>query len=108
MKNVSRHKSLERIGVDKEAFFYLVDLSREQRGCGVLTDVARDRIWRRRKETDDDLVILNDESMGGGDGTYYGRWTSWSCEELKSLLQKAGHTWVDLEPIEFDCIDVYI
>lgn len=54
------------------------------------------------------MIILDDQSMGGGDGTYYGKWNSWSCADLKNILRDAGLSWEELEPVERDQIDVYI
>ena len=116
MKHVSNHKRLNRIAVNKEAFIYLERLSRAQRGCKPLSPEQLDGIWQRRlaaysnKQSPDvsSLLILDDESMGGGDGSYYGKWSRWSCADLKQILSEAGLTWSELEPIEFDCIDVYI
>ena len=107
MKEVSKHKKLDRIGVNKEAYLYLRNLSREQRGCKVLNHEQSERIWNKIKK-EDDLAILDDESLGGGEGKYYGRWWSWSCDDMRSFLRDQGFTWKDMEPIEFDCIEVYL
>ncbi len=108
MKQISRHKNLKRIGVTRDGFILLEKMSRHQRGCKPLNDDQLERMWQKRAKTPEGFAILDDESMGGGDGTYYGKWTSWSCDDLKSILSDAGMTWIDLEPIEFDCIDVCI
>lgn len=108
MKEISRHKTLSQIGVSKEGFILLETISRKQRGCKPLSDDQMDGIWSRRRKTSDGFAILDDESMGGGDGTYHGKWTSWKCDDLKAILSDAGMTWIELEPIKLDCIDVYI
>ena len=114
MRNVEKHKRLNRIAVSKDAFIHLEKTSRAQRGCKPLSSDQMDAMWHRRltaygnrlSPDVSSLLILDDESMGGGNGSYYGKWTSWSCDDLKRMLADAGFTWVDLEPIEFDCIEV--
>lgn len=108
MRQTSVHKKLNRIAVDREAFIYLTGLQRKQRGCKPLSEESQDRVWNRRQKTSDGYAILDDESLGGGDGTYYGRWTSWRCDDLKNLLKEAGYTWKDLPQVEFDSIEVSI
>lgn len=108
MMQKSRHRRLDKIAVEKQAFLYLTGLMREQRGCKPLSDEAKEKVWNRRKKTSDGMAILDDDSMGGGDGTYYGRWTSWNCNDLKHLLSEAGYGWKDLPSEEQDIIDVYI
>lgn len=107
MKQISRHEILNRIAVSRDAFLHLFKLSRAQRGCKPLTDEQLEIVWKRRSK-DSGSVILDDHSLGGGDGTYYGKWNSWSCADLKNMLKDAGLSWDDLEPIEHDVIDVYI
>ena len=104
-------KTLNRIAVNKEAFLYLDSLMRKERGCKPLNDQAKDMFWKRvmqcsASRTPEGLKILDDESMGGGDGTYYGKWTNWTCEDLKKLLAEAGHEWKELGSIEVEYINV--
>ena len=109
MKQTSKHRILNRIAVSKEAFIYLQKLQRSQRGCKPLTDEKLAELYDKRiGKTKEGFVILEDGSCGGGDGTYYGRWTSWSCEDLKTILNKAGYTYIELEAIEQDYINVYL
>ena len=109
MKNVERHIRLERIAVGREALEYLEQTSRVQRGCKPLNADQLERFFsRRRQKTPEGKFILDDESLGGGDGTYYGRWTTWKCSDLKRMLKEKGFSWEDLDPIEEDRIDVYI
>ncbi len=108
MKNVAKHKRLERIAVSRDAFIWLEQLSRKQRGCKPLNQEQIERVCDRKKKTPEGKIILDDESLGGGDGTYYGKWTNWDCADLKRMLKDNGFQWDDLDPIEFDCIDVYI
>lgn len=102
------HKKLNRIAVDREAFIYLFGLSRKQRGCKPLSKELQERVWDRKLKTSDGYVILDDGSLGGGDGTYYGRWTSWRCDDLKNLLKEAGYSWKDLPQVDYDIIEVSI
>lgn len=108
MKQVERHVKHERIAVPRNSLEYLEKIMREQRGCKPLSDEKIERAWRRRRKNENGMVILEDNSMGGGDGTYYGKWTNWSCEDLRRMLREKGLPWEDLEPIEYDCVDVYI
>lgn len=79
------------IWVDRDAYFYLNRISREQRGCKPLSEELEYKIWQRLTfYGKTDKYQLDNESMGGGDGTYNGRWWSWSVETLRNLLDDAG------------------
>lgn len=108
MKQISKHVVLNRIAVPRDAFIHLEQLQRKQRGCKPLTDEQLEKIWDKKSKTKTGMIILDDQSMGGGDGTYYGKWNSWSCADLKNILRDAGLSWEELEPVERDQIDVYI
>lgn len=93
-------RTSEIIGVTKEAYMYLNRISRVQRGCKVLTEESEDRLWNRCYKRKG-LKILDDNSLGGGDGTYYGKWTSWNVETLRQMLCEGGYTWVELGTEEY-------
>ena len=93
------------IWIDREAYFFLKRLSREQRGCQPLTQEVEDRLWNRVRKTGE-LYQCDDNSFGGGDGTYHGRWWSWSVDTIKSLLDEAGLSYTEGEDVEY--ISVYI
>jgi hypothetical protein len=85
--------------VDKEAYLYLNEISRKERGCSPLTETQKDRIWSRAFKYNGKRV-LDDDSIGGGDGTYCGKWWSWSLETIKDMLTKAGFKFEDGPDIE--------
>ena len=90
------------IYVGKESYTYLNRISREQRGCKPLSQEAEDRHWNRltghgAKST----WQLDDNSMGGGDGTYWGKWWSWSVETLKKMLDEAGLPYTEGPEVEY-------
>ena len=96
------------IWISKEAYFYLNRIERQQRGCKQLSAESEERVWNRipdfRKRCD--LVLVDDDSFGGGDGTYYGRWWSWDVETLKKMLDDAGYTYEDGEPEKCLSVDL--
>lgn len=85
----------EVIGVTRDAWEYLGSISREQRGCEPLTQEQKDRMWERTYKVND-LRPIDDNTIGGGDGTYNGRWWTWDVATIKKMLTDAGFTWVDL------------
>lgn len=93
-------RTSEIIGVTKEAYMYLNRICRVQRGCKVLTEELENRLWNRCYKREG-LKVLDDNSLGGGDGTYYGKWTSWNVETLRQMLRDGGYTWVELGTHEY-------
>jgi len=93
-------RTTEIIGVTREAYMYLRRIQRAQRGCEPLTEQQEDRLWRRCYKKGE-LKVLDDNSLGGGDGTYNGRWTSWNVETLRQMLQEGGYTWTELGTQEY-------
>ena len=94
------------IGVNKEAYLYLKRLSREQRGCKPLTAESEERLWRRCHKNKNGLKELDNDSIGGGDGAYNGRWWAWDVKTLRQMLNDGGFTWVEYG--ERESIAVYI
>ena len=90
----------ETILVNRDAYFYLRDIQRTQRGLEPLTDQQKEKHWNR-VEKENGMRKLYDHSMGGGDGTYDGKWTSWDVATLKQMLTDAGFTYQDGEPMEY-------
>ena len=88
------------IGVNKEAYLHLDRISRVQRGCKPLNKELEDRMWNRCCKKNG-LKIIDDFTIGGGDGNYYGKWTSWSVDTIKSMLKDAGYSWKEEDDIEF-------
>lgn len=99
--NMKELKS-ETILVDRDAYFYLRNIMREQRGCVKLTTEQDDRIWAKAVARGKaGKAMLDDLSMGGGDGTYNGKWWSWSVETMKNMLDAAGYHYEESEPFYY-------
>lgn len=96
----------EVIGVNKEAYIYLAKIQRKQRGCTELNEDRYNKIWDRLNKNAEGLRELDNDSMGGGDGTYNGKWWSWSVETIRGMLRDGGFEWVELGTRE--SIAVYI
>lgn len=103
MKNVVA--TSETIMIGREAYFFLREEERKQRGCKPLTPESEERIWNRITKRDGLYQCTND-SFGGGDGTYNGRWWSWPVATVKKMLDEAGLEYQEGETVEF--IRVYI
>lgn len=94
----------ETIYVSKEAYKALNDISRKQRGCKALTSEQYEKMFARMSGKPcikNDLIRLDDLSMGGGDGTYYGKWTRWSVADLKKMLSELGFEWKQGEELNY-------
>lgn len=98
---VSKSKTSEVIGVTKEAYLYLNRIGRQQRGCKPLDQDHEDRLWKRMRLNSEGLKELDDETMGGGDGTYNGRWWSWDVPTLRQMLTEGGFTWKECGSHEY-------
>lgn len=103
MRNTT-HKS-DTIYISKEAYLYLLRISRKQRGCKPLDEIAEERIWNKIHKVGDKFR-LDDQSLGGGDGTYKGKWWSWSVDTVKTMLTEAGFEYEEGEPIEYILVDI--
>ena len=79
------------IWIEKDAYMYLDRESRKQRGCKKMSAEAEERLWNRVcRHGELDKVQATDNSFGGGDGTYDGRWWLWSVDTLMKMLDEAG------------------
>lgn len=96
----------ESIYIPKEAYLRLNELSRRQRGCKPLSEDVQEEMWCRipdcRKKGN--MIRVDKDSLGGGDGTYYGKWTSWDVPTLKKMVEDMGFTWEQGENIEYTTI----
>ena len=86
-------KTTKIIAINKEAYLYLNRIQRKQRGCKPLVKEWEDMLWARLKKDGNDLVEVDDLSFGGGDGSYYGKWWSWSVDTIMTMLYEGGFTW---------------
>lgn len=93
----------ESIYIPKEAYFKLTQRSRAERGCKPLSEDAQERMWNRilEQRKKGDMIRVDKDSLGGGDGTYYGKWTSWDVPTLKRMVEELGFSWEDGEVIEY-------
>lgn len=93
------------IKIGKEAYRYLNSIQREQRGCKALSDEQFDNLWHRAtKFGEQDFYIATNDSFGGGDGTYNGKWTDWDVDKLKEMLDAQGLPYEDGEDVERVCL----
>lgn len=93
----------ESIYIPKEAYLKLQRIGREQRGCKPLSKEQEERMWDRIPEQrkKGDMIRVDKDSLGGGDGTYYGKWTSWDVPTLKRMVEELGFSWEQGEEIEY-------
>lgn len=99
------------IRVPLESWLYLQDICRYQRGG---THLSEKSIAHFTKEMQRDINKNGHELMDGSLGGAIGkpensyeehRWTSWSLEEMKKMLDEKGLPYEEGE--EVDVIDVY-
>lgn len=88
------------IKVEKNAWIYLVNESRHQRGFEPMTDEVIEKRWNRIR-TSENYAFLHNDSLGGGDGTKNGKWWGWTVENLIDMLEKAGFTYEFGKDIEY-------
>ncbi len=104
-----REHTSQTILINREAHEYLAELQRVQRGGKPLTPEAKDRQWNRiRKYKDTDMRQVDDNTYGGGDGTYNGRWWSWSVDTIKKMLDEAGLDYEAAEDVTWIDAGVYL
>lgn len=95
-----------------ESYLYLQQKSRNER-CG---DWKTEKQIKRLKASFDNLShdgykMLMDGDLGGCVGNWEngyeeGRWTSWSCEDMKRILSKAGLPYKDGEETEYIAVSL--
>lgn len=93
----------ETIWITRDAYMYLNRESRKQRGCKELTHEGEDRLWKRlsRYNVKNDKIRVDDMTLGGGDGTYDGKWCMWKVQTIKKMLDGAGFSYEDGEPVRY-------
>ena len=93
---------LETIYIPKEAYFKLRNRQRVERGCKIMSEESLERMWQRihPSRKDGDYIRVDDDSLGGGDGTRYGKWVRWDIPTLKRMVEELGYTWKPGEEIE--------
>ena len=99
------------IRVPLESRLYLEDQLHLQRGGHHTGENTIKRLTlESQKDYNKNGFLLMDGSLGGAVGdpknSYEeGRWTSWSIDTMKKMLDQAKLPWYDNEDI--DCIEVY-
>ena len=92
----------ESIYIPKEAYFLLTQRGRKERGCEPLSEKALESRWAKAlHKRKDNMIRVDKDSLGGGDGTYYGKWTSWDVPTLKAMVEELGFEWEQGEEIEY-------
>ena len=94
-----REHTSQTILIGREAHEYLNEIMREQRGCKPLNQEQKDKLWSRIRKSMTDKRQVDDDSYGGGDGTYWGEWWGWSVDTIKSMLDEAGFEYEKGEPV---------
>lgn len=97
---MSKERISNSILVSKDAYLYLDTISRKQRGCKLLSEDVKAKMLKRVFKSND-LTQLTDNSFGGGDGTYYGKWWAWNVDTLKEMLTEAGFTYQTGEDLHY-------
>lgn len=97
---------LETIYIPKQAYLQLRNRQRVERGGQALTAEALEKIWARipQARKKGDLIRVDKDSLGGGDGTRRGKWVSWDVPTLKRMTEELGYSWKQGEEIECDYI----
>lgn len=90
------------IYIGREAYMFLDRESRRQRGCKPLSEDEERWMWEKitrfgkRNE-----YQATDDSFGGGDGTYRGKWWGWSVDTLKKMLDENKLPYRDGEEVRY-------
>ena len=95
------------IWVGKKAYFFLNRESRKQRGCKPLSKEQEEKLWRKIKNLSkfkNGQYQIDDDSFGGGDGTYNGKWWDWSLDDIIGMLERNGFKYRAGKKVE--CIEI--
>lgn len=99
------------IRIPLESRLYLADQQTLQRGGHHISKSTIERITNESKRTynKNGFVVMNGDfggAVGKPENSYEeGRWTSWTIETMKEMLDKVKLPWYDNEDIE--CMDVH-
>lgn len=87
-------KTLNTILIDLQGVLYLQELQSKQRCGKSLTEKEKQRLERNFEQfADNGWKVYYDGDCGGA--LRNGKWTSWSCEEVKQILSEAGIKYKD-------------
>ncbi len=95
-----KEKISQTLLIGKAAWAFLKNEQRKQRGLDALASTVEDRLWKNLRKVDGKKQIM-DGSYGGGDGSYTGRWTEWSVDEMKAMLDAAGLEYEIGQPVQY-------
>ena len=104
MRTAMVEKTRNTIKVPLESLLYLQEVCRNQRCGDHLSERTIERITRDyENHYKDTWRTLEDDCLGGAYGDpknswEEGRWTDWSVEDMKALLDKKGLPYKDGEP----------
>lgn len=87
-------RTVKQMMIGKEAFIFLNQTMREQRGFGLATDEVNDRMWAKAVKFGGKYCAY-DGCFGGANER--GKWTSWKVDDMKRMLKEAG--------IPYDCAE---
>lgn len=95
---INRTVKRKTIGLSKEAFMYLQDRCRYER-CG---DHLSEKFKERLEKSFDQFAYKGYKEYYDGDlgGAVNGRWTSWSCDQVKKMLDESGLDYIEGEEKE--------
>lgn len=89
-RNIRKSRTL---WIGKKAYFFLRREERKQRGCKPLTEKQEENVWRKIKASPNfrnGQYQIDNDSFGGGDGTYEGKWWAWSVDYIMKMLDDNG------------------
>lgn len=93
--------------VELEGWLYLQDQSSLQRGGRIHSESWRERMKKHYEWHDKKYGghMLMDGDLGGAIGkpenSYEeGRWTSWSLDQMKKMLDEKGYKYIDIEDVD--------
>lgn len=95
---ISRTVKRKTMGLSKEAYLYLSERCRKERIGDSLSEHSKERL-----ETNFDnfsykgYLEYYDGDLGGA---VNGRWTSWSCDQVKKMLDEQGLGYIEGEEKE--------
>lgn len=90
---IQRTVKRQTMGLSKEAYLYLQDRCRNERIGGHISDKYREKLERNFDQfAYKGYKVYYDGDLGGAEN---GRWTSWSCDKVKKMLDEQGLAYID-------------
>lgn len=82
----------------------LEEKKENKEGGKPLTEKQEENVWRKIKASPNfrnGQYQIDDNSFGGGDGTYNGRWWAWSIDYIMKMLDENGLSYRKGHVIEY-------